>query len=185
MKTVALSNNQELAGIFNAFFRKIVQNLQKDKNWKDMSRNSDISRPIINDKKRKKKITQAILKVKNEMSNKILSLFLNYVCQKQNKLKMKYENWMLKRSFPWEWYTSKHNQGKWNFISDFVHNNFSNSLLSLSFLSQSTNTNINLFTKKRKKKINRKAMLKTKVKLTFLRACLKYMNGVHTFKCTF
>ena len=65
-----------------------------------MSRNSDISRPIINDKKRKKKITQAILKVKNEMSNKILSLFLNYVCQKQNKLKMKYENWMLKRSFP-------------------------------------------------------------------------------------
>ena len=73
-----ITNNNELAEIFNTFFSNITQNLKLDSNFVEITENLNISDPVIKAIKNYEK-HPSILKIKEKMKNKNMSFSFSFV----------------------------------------------------------------------------------------------------------
>ena len=121
------SNNNELAETFNAFFSKITQNLKLDSNLVEIT---EITDPVVKAIKKYKK-HPSIIKIKEEMKNKNMSFSFSFVTKKRilNELrKLNPKKACQESDIP-----VKIIKENLDIVSNFVHKNFNNSLLSSNF----------------------------------------------------
>ena len=127
-----ITNNVQLAETFNRFFSKIVPNLNIDNNPQDNITNSNITDPVFYAIQKYEK-HPSILKIKEMMDTNNLSLSFKSTDRKKifNELqKLKSKKTCQRSDIP-----VKLIKENINIITDFIYNNFNNSLISSYFQS--------------------------------------------------
>ena len=126
----AITVNQELAGSFNTFYCSITRNLKTDSNLVEITQNLNTTDPNLKVIKKPEK-HPSIIKIKEKMKNKNMSFSFSFVTKetilnelrKLNPKKACQESDILLKLI-------KENL---DIVSNFVCNNFSNSLFSSNF----------------------------------------------------
>ena len=134
-----ITNNAEPAETFNTFFSKIVPSLNIDKNLGDKITNPNITDPIFCGIQKYEKYP-SFLKIKEMMGTNNLSFSFKFIDRKKifNELqKLKSKKACQGSDIPVT--LIKENI---NIITDFIYNNFNNSLFSSYFPSNLKNTDI-------------------------------------------
>ena len=129
-----ITNNEELDEIFNTFFSKIVPNLKIDNNLGDNITNPHITDPVFCENH------PSILKIKEMIGKKNLPFFFKFIDRKKvfNELqKLKNKKACQGSDIP-----VKIIKGNINIITNFIYNNFINSLFSSDFPSDLKNADI-------------------------------------------
>ena len=166
-----ITNNHELAEAFNTFFSNITQNLKLDSNLVEITENLNISDPFLKVIKKYEKH----IKIKEKMKNKNMSFSFRFVTmetilndlRKLNRKKVCQEN-----DFP-----VKIIKENLDIVSNFVYNNFSNSLFSLNFPSHLKNATITPIFKRKDR-----AKVQNYLQQAFCLIYRKCMKDVCTFK---
>ena len=140
------ANNRELAETFKPFFINITQNLKIDSNLVEITENLSTSDPVLKAVKKYEKHT-SIIKIKEKMKNKNMSFSFSFVTKETtlNELrKLNPKNACQESDIP-----VKIIKENLNIFSNFVYNNFNNSLFSSKLPSHLTNaTTTPIFLKK-------------------------------------
>ena len=125
-----MTNNHELAETFNTFFSNITQNLKLNSNLVEIAENPNISDPVSKAIKKSEKHS-SIIKIKEKMENKNMSFSFSFVTKETilNELrKLNPKKACQESDIPLK--LIKENL---DIVSNFVCNNFSNSLFSSNF----------------------------------------------------
>ena len=141
-----ITNNVELAEAFNTFFSKIVPNLNIDNNLGDNITNPNITDPVFCAIQKYEKHSR-ILKIKEMMGTNNLSFSFKFIDRKKifNELqKLKSKKACQGSDIP-----VKIIKENIDIITDFIYNNFNNSLFSSYFPSNLKNADITPVFKRR------------------------------------
>ena len=141
-----ITNNHELAETFNTFFSNITQNLKLDSNLVEITENLNISDPVIKAIKKYEK-HPSIIKIKEKMKNKNMSFSFSFVTKETilNELrKLNPKKACQESDIP-----VKIIKENLDIVSNFVYNNFNNSLFSSNFPSHLKNATITPIFKKK------------------------------------
>ena len=141
-----ITNNHELAETFNTFFSNITQNLKLDSNLVEITENLNISDPVIKAIKKYEK-HPSIIKIKEKMKNKNMSFSFSFVTKETilNELrKLNPKKACQESDIP-----VKIIKENLDIVSNFVYNNFNNSLFSSNFPSHLKNATITSIFKKK------------------------------------
>ena len=120
-----ITNNHELAETFNTFFSNITQNLKLDSNLVEITENLNISDPVIKAIKKYEK-HPSIIKIKEKMKNKNMSFSFSFVTKETilNELrKLNPKKACQESDIP-----VKIIKENLDIVSNFVYNNFNNSV---------------------------------------------------------
>ena len=169
-----ITNNHELAETFNNFFSNITQNLKIDSNLVKITGNLTISNPISKEIKKYEKYP-SIIEIKEKMKNKNMSFSFSFVTKETilNELrKLNPKKACQESDIP-----VKIIKENLDIVSNFVYNNFNNSLFSSNFPSHLKNATITPIFKK-KDRANVENYRPVSICLVYR----KYMKGVCTFK---
>ena len=125
-----ITNNHELAETFNTFFSNIAKNLKLDSNLVEITENLSISDPVLKAINKYEKHPSAI-KIKEKMKNKNMSFYFSFVTKETilNELrKLNPKKVSQKSDIP-----LKIIKKNLDIVSNFVYNNFNNSLFRSNF----------------------------------------------------
>ena len=136
-KTIA--NNAELAETFNTFFSKIVPNLNIDNNLGDNITNPNITDPVFCAIQKYEK-HRSILKIREMMGTKNLSFSLKFIDRK--KIINELQKLKIKKACQGSDIPVKIIKKNIDMITDFIYNNFKNSLFTSYFPSNLKNADI-------------------------------------------
>ena len=134
-----ITNNVELAETFNTFFSKIVPNLNIDNNLGDNITNPNITDPVFCAIQKYEK-HPSILKIKEMMGTNNLSFSFKFIDRK--KIFNELQKLKSKTAFQGSDIPVKIIKENINIITDFIYNNFNNSLFSSYFPSNLKNADI-------------------------------------------
>ena len=140
-----ITNNVELAETFNTFFSKIVPNLNIDSNLGDNITNPNITDPVFCAIQKYEK-HPSILKIKEIMGTHDLSFSFKFIDRK--KIFNELQKLKSKKAFQESDIPVKIIKENINIITDFIYNNFNNSLVGSNFSSNLENADITLFSLK-------------------------------------
>ena len=142
----AITNNRKLAEIFNAFLGNITQNLKIDSDLVEFTKSLNISDPVLKAIRKYEK-RPSIIKIKEKMKKKNMPFYFSFVT-KQTILhvlrKLNPENACRGSDIP-----VKMINENLDIVSNFVYNNFNNSLFSSNFPSHVKNETITAIFKKK------------------------------------
>ena len=125
-----ITNNHELAATFDTFFSNIAQNLKLDSNLVEITEKLSISDPVLKAINKCEKHPSAI-KIKEKMKNKNMSFSFGFVTKETilNELrKLNPKKACQKSDIP-----LKIIKKNLDIVSNFVYNNFNNSLFRSNF----------------------------------------------------
>ena len=143
-----ITNNHELAETFNTFFSNITQNLKLDSNLVEITENLNISDPVIKAIKKYEK-HPSIIKVKEKMKNKNMSFSFTFVTKEAILNELRKFN--PKKACQESDIPVKIIKENLDTVSNFVYNNFNNSLFSSNFPSHLKNATITPIFKKKER----------------------------------
>ena len=138
-----ITNNHELAEAFNTFFSNITQNLKLDSNLVEITENLNISDPFLKVIKKYEKH----IKIKEKMKNKNMSFSFRFVTKEAILNEMRKLN--PKKAYQESDIPVKIIKENLDIVSNFVYNNFNNSLFSSNFPSHLKNATITPIFKKK------------------------------------
>ena len=141
-----ITKNHELAETFNTFFSNITQNLKIDSNLVEITENLNISDPVLKAIKKYEK-HPSIIQIKEKMKNKNMSFSFSFVTKETilNELrKLNPKKACQESDIP-----VKIIKENLDIVSNFVYNNFNNSLFSSNFPSHLKNATITPIFKKK------------------------------------
>ena len=141
-----ITNNHKLAETFNNFFSNITQNLKIDSNLEKITGNLTISNPVSKEIKKYEKYP-SIIEIKEKMKNKNMSFSFSFVTKETilNELrKLNPKKACQESDIP-----VKIIKENLDIVSNFVYNNFNNSLFSSNFPSHLKNATITPIFKKK------------------------------------
>ena len=128
-----ISNNEELAEIFNKHFSKIVENLDIDETLASNIASSDITDPVFNAIK-KYEDHPSIKKIKLFMSGKDLKFSFNF--ETKNKILAEIHNLDKKKACQESDIPVKIIKDNIDIFSEFILHNFNNSIFDVTFYSE-------------------------------------------------
>ena len=128
-----ISNNEELAEIFNKHFSKIVENLDIDETLASNIASSDITDPVFNAIK-KYEDHPSIKKIKHFMSGKDLQFSFNF--ETKNKILAEIHNLDKKKACQESDIPVKIIKDNIDIFSEFILHNFNNSIFDATFPSE-------------------------------------------------